>query len=92
MSYAGDTAIGLALIDQADADLGRVALAVALVSLLLLVIFLRALVAPLYLLVSNALAVGAALGLTTLGFQALVAPTGWSSMCRLRRRAAGRVG
>ena len=71
VSYAGDTAIGLALIDQSDADLGRVALAVALVSLLLLVIFLRALVAPLYLLVSNVLAVGAALGLTTLVFQVL---------------------
>ena len=61
--------MGLSLIDQADADLGRVALAVGLVSLLLLVLFLRALVAPLYLLVSNVLAVGAALGLTTLVFQ-----------------------
>ena len=71
VAYAGDTAVGLALIDQADADLGQVAVAVALVSLLLLVLFLRALVAPLYLLVSNVLAVGAALGLTTLVFQVL---------------------
>lgn len=68
-AYAGDTAVGTSLVDQADADLGRVALAVGLVSLLLLVLFLRALVAPLYLLASSALAVGASLGLTTLVFQ-----------------------
>jgi RND superfamily putative drug exporter len=71
VAYAGDTAVGLALIEQADADLGRVTFAVALVSLLLLVLFLRALVAPLYLLICNLLAVGAALGLTTLVFQVL---------------------
>ena len=71
VSYAGDTAVGLSLVDRAEADLGRVALAVALVNLLLLVLFLRALIAPLYLLVSNMLAVGAALGLTTLVFQVL---------------------
>lgn len=68
-AYAGDTAVGTSLVDQADADLGRVALAVGLVSLVLLVLFLRALVAPLYLLASSALAVGAALGLTTVVFQ-----------------------
>jgi RND superfamily putative drug exporter len=71
VAYAGDTAVGLGLVEQADADLGQVAFAVSLVSLVLLVLFLRALVAPLYLLVSNLLAVGAALGLTTLVFQVL---------------------
>ena len=70
--YTGDTAVGMALVDQADADLGRVVLTVGLVSLLLLVVFLRALVAPLYLLASSVLAVGAALGLTTLVFQDLL--------------------
>ena len=53
-----------------------VALAVGLVSLLLLVLFRRALVAPLYLLVSNVLAVGAALGLTTLVFQVFLGADG----------------
>jgi putative drug exporter of the RND superfamily len=69
VSYLGDTTIGLALADQARADLVRVAVAVGLVNLLLLVLFLRALVAPLYLLVINVLAVGATLGLTVALFQ-----------------------
>ncbi len=68
-AYTGDTAVGMSLIDQADADLGRVIIAVGLVSLVLLMGFLRALVAPLYLLASSVLAVGAALGLTTFVFQ-----------------------
>ncbi|MDQ4033022.1 MAG: MMPL family transporter [Actinomycetota bacterium] len=69
VSYLGDTTIGLALADQARADLVRVAVAVGLVNLLLLVLFLRALIAPLYLLVINVLAVGATLGLTAALFQ-----------------------
>jgi putative drug exporter of the RND superfamily len=31
VAYAGDTAVGLVLVEQADADLGRIAFAVALV-------------------------------------------------------------
>ncbi len=69
VSYIGDTAIGMSLVDQASADLVRVAVAVGLVNLLLLALFLRALVAPLYLLASSVLAVGAALGLTVALFQ-----------------------
>jgi RND superfamily putative drug exporter len=69
VSYIGDTAIGMSLVDQARADLVRVAVAVGLVNLLLLALFLRALVAPLYLLASSVLAVGAALGLTVALFQ-----------------------
>jgi RND superfamily putative drug exporter len=69
VSYAGDTALGLSLVDTAVADLERVAIAVILVDLLLLVWFLRALVAPLYLLATSVLAVGASLGLTTWFFQ-----------------------
>jgi RND superfamily putative drug exporter len=69
VAYAGDTAVGLPLVETASNDLGRVALAVLLVDLVLLVVFLRALVAPLYLLAGSVLAVGAALGLTTWFFQ-----------------------
>ncbi|MBW0113646.1 MMPL family transporter, partial [Pseudonocardia sp. KRD-182] len=69
VGYAGDTAVGLPLVEAAADDLGRVAVAVLLVDLLLLVVFLRALVAPLYLLATSVLAVGAALGLTTWMFQ-----------------------
>jgi putative drug exporter of the RND superfamily len=69
VSFAGDTALGLSLVDTAAADLVRVAIAVVLVDLLLLVWFLRALVAPVYLLASSVLAVGASLGLTTWFFQ-----------------------
>ena len=76
VAYAGDTAVGQALVEAGDADLGRVALAVGLVSLVLLVLFLRALVAPLYLLASSVLAVGASLGLTTWVFQDLLGADG----------------
>ncbi|GAA3223787.1 hypothetical protein GCM10017691_11140 [Pseudonocardia petroleophila] len=69
VAYAGDTAVGLPLVETASGDLGRVAVAVLLVDLLLLVVFLRAVVAPLYLLATSVLAVGAALGLTTWIFQ-----------------------
>ena len=68
VATAGDTAIGLGLVDSARGDLGRVALVVAAVDLLLLVLFLRAFVAPLYLLLCSALVVGASLGLTSLLF------------------------
>jgi RND superfamily putative drug exporter len=76
VSYAGDTALGLSLVDGAAADLVRVAAAVVLVDLLLLVVFLRALVAPLYLLATSVLAVGASLGLTTWVFQDLLGRDG----------------
>jgi RND superfamily putative drug exporter len=76
VSYVGDTATGLSLVDQASADLVRVAVAVGLVNLVLLVVFLRALVAPLYLLASTVLAVGAALGLTVALFQGLLGQDG----------------
>ncbi|MCO1660909.1 MMPL family transporter [Pseudonocardia humida] len=69
VGWAGDTALGVSLVDTAASDLGRIAIAVLLVDLVLLVVFLRALVAPLYLLATSVLAVGAALGLTTWFFQ-----------------------
>lgn len=72
IEYAGDTALASSLVATARADLIRVGLAVALVNLVLLAVFLRALVAPLYLLVCSFLSVGAALGLTTWVFQGLL--------------------
>ncbi|MCU1678599.1 MAG: hypothetical protein JWM93_3357, partial [Frankiales bacterium] len=54
---------------RTSGDLLRIALAALLVNLLLLCIFLRALIAPLLLLSSSVLALGAALGLTVLVFQ-----------------------
>lgn len=65
VSLAGDTALAAGLVRTTSADLGRIAVASLLANLVILVIFLRALVAPLYLLASSILALGAALGLTT---------------------------
>jgi putative drug exporter of the RND superfamily len=75
-SWAGDTALGLSLVDGARQDLVRVAAAVLLVDLVLLVVFLHALIAPLYLLATSVLAVGAALGTTTWVFQDLLGRDG----------------
>lgn len=69
VSYAGDTALGLSLVEGARTDLVRVSAAVLLVDLVLLAIFLRALVAPVYLLATSVLAVTAALGVSTWLFQ-----------------------
>ena len=66
---AGDTAIAAASVDAMKTELWRVGGAALLVNFLLLAAFLRALVAPLYLLVANALTVAATLGITTWFFQ-----------------------
>jgi RND superfamily putative drug exporter len=71
-SLAGDTALASEAVDQTVHDLGRVAVAALVVDLLLLALFLRSLVAPLYLLAASVLALAAALGLTTLVFQGLL--------------------
>jgi RND superfamily putative drug exporter len=65
----GETALAGEAIDSAQADIGRVALAIALAVVLLLAIFLRALVAPLYLLAASVLALLSSLGLTVWIFQ-----------------------
>ena len=67
--YAGDTAIAQAIVGSTQDDLARIAIAALLVNFLLLVLFLRAVVAPLYLLACNLLALGASLGLAVLVFQ-----------------------
>jgi RND superfamily putative drug exporter len=53
-------------------DLLRIGIAAFLVNFLLLALFLRSLVAPLYLVLCSALALAASIGLTTLVFQGLL--------------------
>ncbi len=63
---AGQTALIADSISSVFGDLGRVALAIMVVTLILLVPFLRSLLAPVYLLAASALAVFATLGLAML--------------------------
>jgi RND superfamily putative drug exporter len=71
-SVAGDTALSAETVREAADDLGRIAPAVLLVVFVVLAVFLRALVAPLYLVGASVLALGAALGLTAYVFQELL--------------------
>jgi RND superfamily putative drug exporter len=68
VSYAGDTALAREAIHTAFHDLGRAAAAALLIDLVLLVVFLRGVIAPLYLLAASVLGLAAALGLTTYMF------------------------
>jgi RND superfamily putative drug exporter len=68
-SWAGDTALAQETVALMRQDAKRVGGALLLVNFVLLALFLRALVAPLYLLAASVLAVAAALGLTTIVFQ-----------------------
>ncbi len=72
VSVAGDTALVQETIDDATSDLWRVAPAVLAAIALVLVVFLRGLVAPLYLVAIAALAPLAATGLTVAVFQGLL--------------------
>src|SRR5206468_3589871 len=60
----GQTALTGDSIGSVFADLGRIALAIMAVTLVLLALFLRSLLAPVYLLAASVLAVFATLGLT----------------------------
>jgi RND superfamily putative drug exporter len=71
----GETALTGDAIAATTADLGRIALAIGVVTLLLLMFFLRSLLAPVYLLAASALAVLATLGITTLVARALFGST-----------------
>jgi len=62
----GQTALTSDAITSTASDLWRVGLAIILVTLLLLMLFLRALLAPVYLLAASVLAVLATLGLTVI--------------------------
>jgi RND superfamily putative drug exporter len=72
VSVAGDTALVTETVDGTVDDLARVAPASLGVVLLILAIFLRAFVAPLYLLGASMLALFASLGLATYLFQDLL--------------------
>lgn len=69
---AGDTALAEETVETIKRDLVRIGVAAFLVNVALLAIFLRAIVAPLYLVLSSALALAASIGLTTLVFQGLL--------------------
>ena len=75
-SFAGDTALAESTVIQTKADLGRVVLVASALGFVLLVLFLRALVAPLYLMAVNVVAVAAALGVTTVVFQTIAGNSG----------------
>ena len=70
--YAGDTALAEESVKLTMADLIRVALAVLVVDFLLLVLFLRAVLAPVYLAAASMLALTATLGVTTYVFIVLL--------------------
>lgn len=66
ISYAGETALAAETTEAISDDLVRIAAAIGAVSLVLLALYLRALVAPVVLLLCSALGYLAALGLTSL--------------------------
>jgi RND superfamily putative drug exporter len=72
ISIAGDTALAEETVRLTGADLGRVAPVSVAVVFIVLAIFLRALVAPLYLVAASVLALGATIGLTVYVFQDLI--------------------
>lgn len=72
---AGDTAAAAFIVEQTADDLQRIALAALAANFLMLAIFLRAIVAAVFLLVGSVLSLGAALGVTMLVFGHLD-PTG----------------
>ena len=71
-AFTGETALAAETVETLTGDLFRIAIAAFAVNLILLMIFLRAIVAPLYLLFASALAFAATLGLTTFVFQDLL--------------------
>jgi RND superfamily putative drug exporter len=69
---AGDTAAARDAVGATHRDLFRIGLAVVIVNLILLALFLRALIAPFYLVLASALALLAAVGLSTLFFHVVL--------------------
>ncbi len=72
VGYAGDTALARDIVNETLHDLVRIALAALIIQVILLALFLRSLIAPLYLLAASLLAVTATLGLTVLVFQVVL--------------------
>ncbi len=71
-SVAGDTALAEETVRLTRADLGRVAPVTLFVVFVVLVVFLRALVAPLYLVAASVFALAASIGLSVYVFQELL--------------------
>jgi RND superfamily putative drug exporter len=69
VAFGGETALADDTVSRVLDDLARVAVVVILVNLALLALFMRALVAPLYLVAASVLGLLASLGLTTFVFQ-----------------------
>jgi putative drug exporter of the RND superfamily len=69
VAFGGETALADDTVSRVLDDLARVAAVVILVNLVLLALFMRALVAPLYLVAASVLGLLASLGLTTFVFQ-----------------------
>ena len=72
IAVGGATALASDTIDAVLSDLTRIAVIVLVVDFLLLAVFLRAVIAPLYLLAASVLALAATLGLTVYVFQGLL--------------------
>ncbi|CAA9550941.1 MAG: hypothetical protein AVDCRST_MAG79-2698, partial [uncultured Thermoleophilia bacterium] len=72
VSIGGNTALALQTVDTLRSDLLRIAVVALLANFVLLLAFLRAPVAALYLLGASVLGLAAALGLTTFVFQGLL--------------------
>jgi RND superfamily putative drug exporter len=72
VEYAGQTALAQSAVDAVSRDAVKIAAAVLVVNLLLMMLFMRALLAPIALLAVNALSVAATLGATVWIFQHLL--------------------
>jgi RND superfamily putative drug exporter len=64
VGYSGETALADETVDLMTSDLARIAVVVLAVNLVLLALFMRALVAPMFLLAASVLGLAATLGLT----------------------------
>ena len=72
VGFAGQTALAAETVQEAQDNVVRLAIAALVVNFLFLVVFLRAIIAPLYLLAASVLALAATLGLTAFVFQDLL--------------------
>jgi RND superfamily putative drug exporter len=75
VSLAGDTALAEETVETIAEDLVRIGIAAFLVNVLLLIVFLRAVLAPLYLVITSSIALAASIGVTTLVFQVVLGHT-----------------
>jgi putative drug exporter of the RND superfamily len=76
--WGGETALGIETVHATDVSLWRVIAAAFAVNFLLLLLFLRSLLAPLYLLLASAAALAATFGITVYVFTGVLHGTGMS--------------